>query len=956
MTDDRRPTDWSDERLADAFLARAAARPTSPDLVAATLERVRRSPARWSSRPWLRSLGPLAAAAAIVVVVGAVTIGRPGVEPGDDPEKALGLSVLSVSEAIAIRDSDPSDREIAVRGYFSPAFPVPCPAPGDITINPIRLDCPLLKQWLLEDPERLVTRSSNSVEGHAPTGPAFHPVFPFLSMRAWAAAGAAEDPVELVVIGHFHDRRGHGALCGSTDDAACDGFVVDGIHSVAGKRAPASTVIDLEPYASEPRREPAWTPADVDRVILAAVPDLEILSRVALPGHRIREIEPALGTGALGIIDRPIAWIVTGLDAGSGSSVPVRRTFLFVDGTAEAYETVPWDVDNVGFVPFILVGTPSAPSASPVTLDVVDPTGRHRRVEIVDESGLLESAAPVAPGEWPPDVPTPGSDVSVSQVADRPNEIRLGWVGGACDGPIRFTIRPDGRTIVVENGPPGSGPPEACILVGIQRGVILTFSAPVPASEIEIVKSSAPSSLAPPESPTVSTVDGEPITVSEAIQRRDNRLDNTEIAVRGFAWSPAAVVNCLMIRPASPALSQCPDDLSWLAKEPQPASPGPEFRQPVGPAFNLLIRPETYLGAGPLRPDPVEVIAIGHFDDHRAAQCPADQIESCRRNFVVEALLDASHPELYPYSNEPVRPDPSIRTFATAADVAQAIVAPRGSVAVLSVFAVSGAAVVAFEPQAAESSELTTADAVWIVRYVEVGVEEERPVLKTELIIDGPIDSFAGSVYVPTPWRSDAIADHHRLTARAASCATRPPAIVASTRPESWRPLSGEFLPFDTSASAETVHDSDRSNTTRSAGSPSTRPTGRSTNRLPRTAAGPVVRDSIARANGISPASTAASSTPSAVSMPLIPFAASPNSTSLSTAVCGAWSVATASAVPSRSASRHAAASPAERKGGFTRSALAYGAAVIAPSLHGSPDASQAQRREPATHSSVSAR
>ena len=66
---------------------------------------------------------------------------------------------------------------------------------------------------------------------------------------------------------------------------------------------------------------------------------------------------------------------------------------------------------------------------------------------------------------------------------------------------------------------------------------------------------------------------------------------------------------------------------------------------------------------------------------------------------------------------------------------------------------------------------------------------------------------------------------------------------------------------------------------------------------------------SIARASGSRPASTAASRTPSAVSRPLIPLAARPNSTALSTSVCGAWSVAIASTVPSRSAARQAAAS-----------------------------------------------
>ena len=92
--------------------------------------------------------------------------------------------------------------------------------------------------------------------------------------------------------------------------------------------------------------------------------------------------------------------------------------------------------------------------------------------------------------------------------------------------------------------------------------------------------------------------------------------------------------------------------------------------------------------------------------------------------------------------------------------------------------------------------------------------------------------------------------------------------------------------------------------------------------------------------------------------MPLIPFAARPNSTSLSTSVCGAWSVAIASAVPSSSAARHAAASAADRSGGFTRSDDAYGAATIAPVVAptGRRVASHAQRRAPASHSSVSAR
>ena len=68
--------------------------------------------------------------------------------------------------------------------------------------------------------------------------------------------------------------------------------------------------------------------------------------------------------------------------------------------------------------------------------------------------------------------------------------------------------------------------------------------------------------------------------------------------------------------------------------------------------------------------------------------------------------------------------------------------------------------------------------------------------------------------------------------------------------------------------------------------------------------------------------------------------------------------MAIASAVPSSSASRQAAASATDRSGGLTRSDEAYGAATIErrSSAHGSPLASHAQRRAPASHSSVSAR
>jgi hypothetical protein len=754
MTDDRLPTDWPDERLADAFVARAAARPTPPDLAPATFERVRGSSSRSSSRRWRYGVGAIGAAAAIVIVVATIAIGRPAVEPGQSPSTAPGLQVFSVAEAMAIRDADTTDREIAVRGYFSPAGAMRC-VPSGFVANPVRLECPDTFQWLLATPEPLSGFTSVLPSGRV----GFQPLLPFLdtSVLTPAATKAQMDGslVEVVFIGHFHDRRGHPNLCGTGNDADCDGFVVDGIGSVGGGNVPSSTVISLEPYPEMPRSEPSWTPADVDRLVLTAVPNFQILSRVALPGHRIRELEPALGTGALGIIDRPVAWEVTGLDPGAGGSAPVRRTFLIVDGTAEAYESVPWEVDNVGFVPFALVPLPLASSSSPtsVTLDLVDHEGRHLSVEIIDESGLLVSAAAVPPGT-PSDVPTPGNDVAVSQVAGQPNEIRLSWVGGVCDGPMRFTIRPDGRTIFQEAFPSQGDPGRICIAVGISSSLTLAFSGPVPASEVEIVKVPAQESPAPSKSPAISTFVGEPVSVSEALERRESQLDDTEIAVRGFVWSPAITCQLSLGRSTSPLWPQCPGEHSLLADRSQSKSPDPGVPEPAVPALGLLIGPETYWAtryepADQPSVDSPEVIVLGHFDDHRAAQCPPAQVETCRRTFVVDAVLDAARPDLDLKAIEDVRPDRYIQTVATAGDVVRIATAPpRRADLVLAVFAVSGAVVAMFEPQAAEMSALMSAAAVWIVRYVDT-VEEGRPVLKTMLIVDGPIDSLGRSADRP---------------------------------------------------------------------------------------------------------------------------------------------------------------------------------------------------------------
>jgi hypothetical protein len=425
---------------------------------------------------------------------------------------AFGLPILSIDEAIAVRVEDVTDREIAVRGYFVPAaLGTQCGASFSSAINPVRLACPFDTQWLLDTPEPMDGVRSSLQLGRV----GFQPLLPGLDTSLLTEAAdrglTARSLVEVVLIGHFHDRRGREALCDTADASACDGFVADGIYSVGGDLIQPSTLVQLAATAGPPL-DLTWTAEDVDRLILKAVPGLQILSRVALAGSDIPALEPALGTGALGIIDRPFVWLVTGLDPGVDGKQPVRRTFLLVDGTAEAYESAPWNVSDVGFVPFHLIGLPLAS----------------------EEPG-----------------PSPSST------------------------------------------PPG---------------------------------------------PTDSNVIGKPVTVSEAIDHRDNHLDDTEVLVRGYGWGPPGAIACTPLLVAPPALDQCPDGFSWIGER-KPVGSAPEFLQPDGPAFNLLVRDWTYLGSN-LSYRPRQILALGHFDDPQAEQCAPELVERCRRNFLVDALLD----------------------------------------------------------------------------------------------------------------------------------------------------------------------------------------------------------------------------------------------------------------------------------------------------------------------------
>ena len=85
------------------------------------------------------------------------------------PTEVAGLTVISVDDAIAIRDAGVDGREMAVRGWYQAH--APCPARPWIQgpSSPIQPTCANSVSWLMRDEEDLGPQGFLQ-----PTGPAVH--------------------------------------------------------------------------------------------------------------------------------------------------------------------------------------------------------------------------------------------------------------------------------------------------------------------------------------------------------------------------------------------------------------------------------------------------------------------------------------------------------------------------------------------------------------------------------------------------------------------------------------------------------------------------------------------------------------------------------------------------------------------------------------------------------------
>jgi hypothetical protein len=125
-------------------------------------------------------------------------------------------------------------------------------------------------------------------------------------------------------------------------------------------------------------------------------------------------------------------------------------------------------------------------------------------------------------------------------------------------------------------------------------------------------------------------------------------VDARELAVHGYL-SPFPIADCPHRGELPGLVLGCRQSFRFLMQDPEilwsTTSGNWTSRRPNGPAVNpRLIETLGDEETGTPERPPREVIAVGHLDDDRAEQCPADQRDDCRRAFVVDRLLPADAP------------------------------------------------------------------------------------------------------------------------------------------------------------------------------------------------------------------------------------------------------------------------------------------------------------------------
>jgi hypothetical protein len=280
-----------------------------------------------------------------------------------------------------------------------------------------------------------------------------------------------------------------------------------------------------------------------------------------------------------------------------------------------------------------------------------------------------------------------------------------------------------------------------------------------------------------PRAEATSTPSGQPpttvlglpvIDVPTAIEQRDATDDARELAVSGW-YAPTYPVPCPFTPTTSPVQPACPDDQVLLLAQPETlATVGTNaagtrttgFRSPEGPSLQIDLDDVDRSWSPTLDdsppPEPIELVALGHFADDRSALCSPETVGLCRDRFVVDQVVWADGREV------PLSPlvDPAA-AVSTVEDVLSAVRDAAGERPVLALMLIQGPDIRRAEPAHANHLELIARDGIWVARVLVGGVTQRFLVIDGSdavFRVDGTeVTHVAGTV--PSPLRPHARPD-----------------------------------------------------------------------------------------------------------------------------------------------------------------------------------------------------
>lgn len=439
--DDR--VEWPDERLEAAFRARFAADPPHglADRIRAEIAlsgAPRTKASSWRSGRLLEGWGisPLGGVAALAVLIVAASVlwlgtvrtppagsheptavprssdqsGRPWPTEITLPGAQRPQPVISVAEAIGIRDADASAREVTVGGWYT-FNPVPCPALPDPT-SPLE-DCAVDFTWLMAAPEQLHELASDgSGSIHPPAGPGINAVLAYVD---WSSP-SGDRAIPVVFVGHFHDRRAAACPAGDRKMRCETRFVVDSILWTSDVRndlaAAPGTAFGLPVTAVSDAIQARGHGSTKELAVRGWYWAPGVMSCPALPISGVPFLEPGCGIAFTWLMEDPES-LMSGSDAGRSmhgpSGAAVQPVFAGATPPTLSIETstaLPVPVVFVGHFNdrrsrFCTAGaSPSASEAACRARFVVDAVawvnGAERPREVID---LREGTDP-QPSPW----------------------------------------------------------------------------------------------------------------------------------------------------------------------------------------------------------------------------------------------------------------------------------------------------------------------------------------------------------------------------------------------------------------------------------------------------------------------------------------------------------------------------------------------------------------------------